>query len=56
VAITAEFIRERETKNTVRYQEQGDAPYIGTLYIQKFAGRDLGGALPERIRVTIEAA
>ena len=36
------FEREKETKNTVRYQEvteQGKPPIIGTLYLQKwFAG------------------
>ena len=46
------FKVERETKNTVRYQEQteGKPPAIGTLYLQKWA---LGEHTPETIAVTI---
>ena len=35
---TVTFTVERETKNTVRYQEQteGKPPAIGTLYVQKW--------------------
>ena len=49
------FQRERETKNTVRYQEQVmDAPpVVGTLYLQKYALNRLGN--PDCLRVTIEA-
>jgi len=51
-----EFAKERETKNTIRYQEQGDAPMIGTLYIQKLALKSIGnGNYPDSITVTIEA-
>jgi hypothetical protein len=36
------FVREKETKNTVRFEEsveKGKPPVIGTLYVQKwFAG------------------
>lgn len=36
------FIFEKETKNSVRYKEEpepGNAPIVGTLYVQKwFAG------------------
>ena len=39
---TVHFEREKETKNTVRFAEvpqEGVAPVIGTLYVQKwFAG------------------
>jgi hypothetical protein len=37
-AQTLSFTIERETKNTVRYQEQtaGKPPAIGTLYVQKW--------------------
>ena len=50
------FQRERETKNTVRYEEQvTDAPpVVGTLYLQKYALNRLGN--PDSLRVTIEAA
>lgn len=49
------LVRERETKNTIRYAEQEDPdglPHvIGTLYIQKYAVRKLGD--PNRIVVSI---
>jgi hypothetical protein len=52
------FTYEKETKNTVRYQEElGGEAYssrdiaVGTLYIQKEV---LGGPVPQRLRVTIE--
>ena len=50
------FERERETKNTVRYEERvTDAPpVVGTLYLQKYALNRLGN--PDCLRVTIEAA
>jgi hypothetical protein len=35
-----EFEREKETKNTVRFQEvpnEGEPPRVGTLYLQKWA-------------------
>jgi hypothetical protein len=50
------FKRERETKNTVRFDEQqpeGGAPSIGALYLQKHAARDLGD--PEQLSVTVAA-
>ena len=48
-------VTERETKNTVRFQEEasGKPPVIGTLYVQRWA---LGEPLPQRLTVTIEAA
>jgi len=46
------FKFEKETKNTVRYQEQGSA-VINTLYIQKSA---IGGDHPNEITVTIGVA
>ena len=52
-AQTLTFTVERETKNTVRYQEQTDGkpPAIGTLYIQKWA---LGENHPLKITVIIQ--
>ena len=54
------FKMEKETKNTIRYQEEvGKVGYsdkdiaIGTLYIQKQA---LGETPPKQITVTVEAA
>jgi len=50
------FERERETKNTVRYEEQvmDEPPVVGNLYLQKYALNRLGN--PDRLRVTIDAA
>ena len=49
------FTYEKETKNTIRYKEDESKfeASVGTLYIQKEA---LGIPVPQRIRVTIEAA
>ena len=50
---TVQFQKEKETKNTVKFaetQSQGEAPIIGTLYVQKwFAGE------ATNIKVTVEA-
>lgn len=49
--VTLTFEKERETKNTVRYQEkpgEGQPPVVGTLYVAKF----WAGAA-ERLTVTI---
>ena len=47
------FELERETKNTVRYQEQADGkpPAVGTLYVQKWL---LGTRPPSQLRITLE--
>ncbi len=49
------FTLERETKNTIRYQEEtnGNAPAIGTLYLQKWL---LGEMPPVRLQVTVSEA
>ena len=47
------FEKEKETKNTVRFQEKpkgGKPPIIGVLYVQKWLNPD------DTIRVTIEGA
>lgn len=38
------FEQEKETRNTVRFQEAAsdEPPVIGTLYVQKFAVKRLG--------------
>lgn len=41
--VTVVFAREKETKNTVRFQEkpaEGKPPIIGTLYVQKWFAND----------------
>jgi hypothetical protein len=48
------FELEKETKNTVRYQEvqaEGQPPVIGTIYVQKWALK----GLPKKVKVTLEA-
>ena len=49
---TLRFAVERETKNTVRYQEQtvGKPPAVGTLYVQRWL---LGQAPPQRLVVVL---
>jgi hypothetical protein len=51
--LTLTFARERETKNTIRYAEQGaDAEQaVGTLYVKKSALAKVGN--PETIGVVI---
>ena len=46
------FTLERETKNTIRYQEDsnGKPPAIGTLYLQKWL---LGDSPPKKLTVTV---
>lgn len=57
-AIVSEFSVERETKGTIRFQEDepadGSRPPIGTLYVTKAALTKLGDH--KRIRVTVEVA
>ncbi len=49
---TVEFTKEKDTKNTVRFAEvqtQGEAPIIGSLYVQKwFVGE------ATKLKVTVE--
>lgn len=55
--LTLYFEQEKETKNTVRFQELESDEHpilVGTLYLQKFACKQLGGgAIPGKITVTI---
>ncbi len=49
---TLAFIREKETKNTVRFQEEpapGQPPVIGSLYVAKWYAGDA-----QRLTVTVE--
>ncbi len=52
---TLTFTLERETKNTICYQEDanGKPPAMGTLYVQKWL---LGKEPPQRLTITIGAA
>ena len=47
-----EFQKEKDTKNTVKFTEvatQGEAPVVGTLYVQKWFAGDAN-----HLKVTIE--
>jgi len=47
----AVFIRNKETKNTMRYGAEDDSPIMGSIYLQKKA---ITGNVPEQIKVTVE--
>jgi len=51
--VTIKFSKEKETKGTFRYTEEGDDPKVGSLYIKKPAAAELGN--PESITVVITA-
>ena len=57
-SITIHLRKERETKNTIRFEElendEGNPPLVGTLYVQKWALKRLGD--PERLTLRLEAA
>lgn len=52
------FVEERETKNTIRFQEQVkgelDVPQIGTLYISKAMLKDLQWKRGAELKISIE--
>lgn len=51
---SATFEKDKEPKNTVKFSEvqtQGQAPIIGTLYLQKWVARDAA-----KLEVTVEPA
>lgn len=48
------FQMEKETKNTVKYQEIGDVPVIGTIYVPKHTLQTLGNSKAPQIVITIE--
>ncbi len=52
---TLTFSLERETKNTIRYQEEaeGNPPAIGTLYVQKWL---LGKEPPKKLSIILGEA
>ncbi len=53
-SITGTFFKEKETKNTIRFEESDDSFIMGTAYIQKRSLKELGN--PDKIKITIEAA
>ena len=51
---TLTFVREKETKNAVRFQEEevaGQPAGVGSLYVQKWMAGDA-----QKIKVTLEEA
>lgn len=57
-ALVLTFDFEKDTKNTLRFQEQSDRerPAVGTLYITKDALNEAGLGDIRHLEVTIEAA
>lgn len=55
--LTVELTLERETKNTIRYEEvvRDQPPIIGTLYVQKWALKKQSDTVPRTLIVTIRA-
>ena len=54
--ITVQFVREKETKNAVRFEEapqDGEPTKFGTIYIQKWVVQRLGN--PREIEVTVSS-
>lgn len=55
--VTIQLRKERETKNTIRFEEmenaEGNPPLIGTLYVRKWALKRLGD--PDQLTLTLEA-
>jgi hypothetical protein len=47
------LVREKETKNKVRFEEPGDQQQLGTVYVPKSTLAALGN--PDRLTVTLEA-
>lgn len=45
------FTKDRETKGTYRFAEEGDNPIVGNLYVKKEAFA--GGAAPDKLKVTV---
>ncbi len=54
-SVKVKFSKERDTKNTVRFAEEGDPEdnKIGTVYLKKATVAELGS--PEDIEVTVTA-
>lgn len=50
--LEAKFTKERETKNKVRFEEEGDAPIIDKLYVGKSHLEKIGN--PDSLKVVIE--
>lgn len=56
--LTLEFEFEKQTKNTVRFQEvvgDDEIEYVGAIYIKKHALKDLDWNEDKNIELTIEA-
>ena len=57
-AITLVFKEERDTKNTIRFQEQVnddlDSQKIGTIYVAKSTLKEMGWARGKALTITLE--
>lgn len=57
-ALTVKFTLDRETKNTVRFEEEGDADeqVMGKIYLQKTALAEMDPPNPKTLTVKITGA
>jgi hypothetical protein len=53
--LEAKFAYEKETKGAVRYQEQGHAPVVGTLYIRKHAYHSADWPMELTVLITFDS-
>ncbi len=51
--IQLSFAKDRETKNTIRFEEQAEEPIVGTLYVKKTALETISN--PDTVTVTVTA-
>ena len=47
---------EKQTKNTVRFAEEAEAPKIGTLYVPKATLQEIGYKSGMLLRIVLKAA
>lgn len=56
-SIDLTFVFDKDTKNTLRFNEQGDdllyTPEVGTIYVAKSALRNLGWKQGDKLSVSI---
>lgn len=52
--VKVSFVKEKETKNKVRYHEESKEPVIEKLYVSKTVVKALGD--PEKLTVTLDPA
>ena len=55
--ITVVMKQDKETKHTIRFTEEGDAPYVGTIYVPKATlVRELDWKPGQNLKLTLEVS